>query len=111
MKVDGLAGPGPGLANPNRHMPVDHEFQQILDKAVASGEDRELKEAARQLEAIFVYRMLEAMRQTVPRGGLIEETMGEQIFRGMLDHEISMKAAETGSLGLAEIIYRQLKVK
>ncbi len=90
---------------------ADREFQQMLDKALASKEDKELKEAAKQFEALFIYQMFEKMRETVSRGGLFEESMGEKIFQGMLDQEVSLKAAESNSLGLAEMIYQQLKRK
>lgn len=88
---------------------VEEGFQKMLDKAIASKEDKQLKDAAKQFEALFVYQMFTKMRESVVKGGLLEESMGENIFQGMLDQEISVKAADTGSLGLAEMIYQQLK--
>lgn len=95
----------PGLQNPGQ------DFKQILEKAVSSKEDKQLQEAARQFEALFIYQMFERLRETVSEGGLVPKSMGEKIFQGMLDQEVSVKAAETGSLGLAELIYKQMKVK
>ncbi len=87
------------------------DFKQILDKAVSSKEDKQLREAATQFEALFIYQMFERLRETTSEGGLVPKSMGEKIFQGMLDQEVSAKAAETSSLGLAELIYKQLKVK
>jgi len=89
----------------------DTDFKQALDRATASGEDKALKEAAGQLEALMLYQVFSRMRETVSAGGLFNESMGEKIFRGLLEQEISMKAAETGSIGLADMIYEQLKRK
>lgn len=101
----------------------DREFQKFLDKASATvsdadlmkkglkEEDRQLKEAAEQFEALFIFQTMQRMRATVMKGGLFEESMGEQVFRSMLDQEYSMKMAEAGKLGLAEMVYEQMKRK
>lgn len=89
----------------------DREFQKFLDKAVAAKEDKQLREAANQFEALFIFQTMQRMRATVMKGGLLEEGMGEQIFRGMLDQEYSIKMAEAGNLGLAELVYEQMKRK
>ena len=89
----------------------DREFQQLLDKATAAKEDKQLKEVANQFEALFIYQLMQRMRATVMKGGLLEESMGEQVFRGMLDQEYSVKMAEAGNLGLATMVYEQLKRK
>lgn len=87
--------------------------RQLADSQPAASQpaDRQLKEAANQFEALFIFQMLQRMRATVMKGGLLEESMGEQVFRGMLDQEYTMKMAEAGNLGLAEMIYEQLKQK
>lgn len=87
------------------------EFQAVLDKAVASKEDKDLKAAAQQFEAMFIYQMFQQMRQTVDKSGaLIKEGMGEKIFQDMLDYEVSNRSTANNSLGLADIIYKQLKL-
>ncbi len=111
MRIDGPKASAEDYRNENRVNSADQEFKQILDKAVASKEDKQLKEAAKQFEALFIYQMFSKMRETVEKGGLLEETMGEKIFQGMLDQEISLKAADNRSFGLAEVIYQQLKRK
>lgn len=111
MRVDQISSPVQLSRNSQSVESAEQDFKKILDKAVASREDKQLMDAARQFEAMFVFQMFQQMRQTVEKGGLIEESMGEKIFQGMLDQEISEKAAETGSLGLAELIYGQLKTE
>lgn len=112
MQIDSIAAPTPIQgAKDNRVDSAGQDFQQILDKAIASKEDKQLKDAAKQFEALFIYQMYSKMRETIDKGGLFEEDLSSGIFQGMLDQEVSTKAAETGSFGLADVIYQQLKSK
>ncbi len=68
-----------------------------------------LRAASKEFEAIFVYQMISAMRQTIGENTMMPKSNGEQIFEGMLDEEWSKKLAGTnGPGGLSEILYRQL---
>ena len=68
-----------------------------------------LRAASKEFEAIFVYQMISAMRQTIGENSMMPKSNGEEIFEGMLDEEWSKKLAGTnGPGGLAEILYRQL---
>ncbi|MCL2690418.1 MAG: transglycosylase SLT domain-containing protein [Chitinispirillia bacterium] len=64
---------------------------------------------AQDFEALFTSMMLKAMRRTVPEGGLIPASMGQQIFTEMLDGEYSKMMAGKGSLGLAEMIFKEIE--
>ena len=74
------------------------------------GQKREaLKQAAREFESVFMYQVVQAMRQTVPKGSLVEKGEGEEVFEGMLDEEWAKKlAGRGGPASLSEVIYRQL---
>ena len=80
----------------------------------AAGQSKEamregLRAASKEFEAIFVYQMISAMRQTVGENPMMPKSNGEKIFEGMLDEEWSKKLAGTnGPGGLADILYRQL---
>lgn len=113
MRIDSLMSTVQNLikdSNSQAQAP-DQEFKKFLDQAVASREDKQLMDAAKQFEALFVYQMFERMRQTAPDEGLFPKSTGEKIFQSMLDQKLSEEAAETKTLGLAEIIYQQLKTK
>jgi len=64
---------------------------------------------AQEFEALFTNMMLKAMRRTVPEGGLVPTSMGQQIFTEMLDGEYAKMMAGKGSLGLAEMIFREIE--
>jgi flagellar protein FlgJ len=72
-------------------------------------EQAKLREACRDFEAIFIKQMLDAMRKTVPKTGLIDGGMAEDIFEDMLYDERAKLMAGTGAFGIADILYRQYK--
>jgi flagellar protein FlgJ len=74
-----------------------------------TAELKKLREASQDFEAIFVKQMLDAMRKTIPKGGLINGGMAEDIFEDMLYDERSKVIAKTGSFGVADMIYNQYK--
>lgn len=77
-------------------------------KAVSADAREELRKSARDFESIFVNMMLKSMRESVQKSGLLDGGNAEEIYKGMLDQEYSKLMTETGRLGLAETIERQL---
>jgi Rod binding domain-containing protein len=62
-----------------------------------------------EFEAIFLKQMLNSMRRTVEKTGLLDGGMAEEIFEDMLYDEYAKKMAETANFGLAAMIYGQLQ--
>lgn len=87
---------------------------QGLDKlrqAAQSGDSKALDEAAKQFEAIFVQMMLKSMRKAQDVMADKDSPFNsEQVkfYRDMHDTQIASDLASNGSIGLAEIIVRQL---
>lgn len=73
----------------------------------ASGDD--LKKACADFEAIFLQEVFKAMRRTVPDGGLFPSSLSREIFEGFLDEAISRESAKRNEVGLARLLYHQLK--
>jgi len=74
------------------------------------GEEARLRQAARQLEGVFVEQLFKAMRETVPREGVVDGGSGEEMFTGMLDQHLAGALPETwGDGGIADALYRQLR--
>ena len=70
--------------------------------------DKKLYGVCQDFEAIFIKQMLNAMRKTVDKSGLIDGGMAEEIFEDMLYDEYAKKMSRTARFGLAEILYDQL---
>ena len=67
-----------------------------------------LYEACVDFEALFLKQMLNAMRETVPREGLLDGGMAQDIFEDMLYDEYSKSMARNAGFGLADTVYLQL---
>ncbi len=74
----------------------------------AGGKDDALYEACQDFEAIFIKQMLDVMRQTVHKSGMINGGAAEEIFEDMLYDEYAAQMARTAAFGLADTMYEQL---
>ena len=90
---------------------VMNREQQRLDKLQGAelNDAQKLREAASDFEAIFAQQMLKSMRDATLKSDLIKVSEGERVFREMLDQRRSEQLADSGSLGLGEMIYKQLQ--
>ena len=70
---------------------------------------QKLKEASQDFEAIFIKQMLDAMRKSLPKGGLLDGGMAENIFEDMLYEERAKIMAKTGSIGIADMLYNRYR--
>jgi Rod binding domain-containing protein len=100
---------------PNRELPNLSRPQASIPSKVppAGGRTRvdrssELYKVSQEFEAIFIKQMLNVMRKSVNKTGLMDGGMAEEIFEDMLYDEYAQKMAESGSFGIADMIYRQL---
>ncbi|HCX32930.1 MAG TPA: flagellar assembly peptidoglycan hydrolase FlgJ [Rhodocyclaceae bacterium] len=66
-----------------------------------------LRQASQQFEALFMQMMLKAMRDAVPRSGLLADDSG-RMYESMLDQQLAQVLASRSGTGLATAIERQL---
>lgn len=66
----------------------------------------QLREAANQFEALFLHRMMQAMRDAVPRSGLTDSSR-MRFYQSLHDQQLAQHLAGRG-LGLAEQLVEQL---
>ena len=88
-----------------------NQEQQRLDRLQSAqlSDEQKLREAASDFEAIFAQQMLKSMREATLKSDLIKVSEGERVFREMLDQHRSEQLADSGLLGLGEMIYKQLQ--
>ncbi len=90
---------------------TDHTSFKKLSQSIQNDQQKkqaELKKAAKQFEALFLNYMLKSMRETVPKDGLLKEGIANDIYTSMFDSYLSQKASSHQSMGLANMIYKQL---
>jgi len=71
--------------------------------------DKELRKACEGFEAIFLNMMYRQMRATVPENTLFGESHALKIFQDMRDDELMKNVAAGGGIGIADMMYKQLK--
>jgi peptidoglycan hydrolase FlgJ len=70
---------------------------------------KSLRESCREMEAMFVQQMYQAMRKNVPENGLVPKDNATKIFQDMLDTQMASETAKGKGIGLGEKMYNQLK--
>lgn len=90
-----------------RKMEMDALRQRLSDP---NARDKKLREAVEGFEAIFVQKLWQQMRATVPKEGYLH-SKDEEFWQGMFDQELSKKMTSAGGIGLSDMLYEQLKSK
>ncbi|EMO54628.1 rod-binding protein [Leptospira noguchii] len=80
----------------------------IQDEIATDPYRKKLYSVSVEFESIFVKMMLNEMKKTVEKSGLIDGGYAEEIFEDMLYDEYSKNLSSNSSLGLAEQIYQSL---
>ncbi|MES9903454.1 MAG: flagellar assembly peptidoglycan hydrolase FlgJ [Sedimenticola sp.] len=86
------------------------DFQGLGELKAMASRDAEgsLKRVARQFESMFIQQMLKTMRQASLGEGLVDSDQS-LFYRDMYDQQLSLNLAESGGMGLADVIIRQLQ--
>lgn len=71
--------------------------------------DAQLRAASKALEGVFIAQLYQAMRKTVPDGGLIDTGNSGEIFTQMFDEHMADTLAQRMSGGLGDRMYEQLR--
>jgi len=95
---------------PSISNPIQSKEENIANK-IGGGvqKDADLKSAAQDFEAILLHKMLDSMRKTVPKSGLLE-SFSSDMYQSMFDEELANEMAKKGEVGLADLMYKQLDV-
>ena len=83
-----------------------------LKRRLAGAPDQEarLKDACQDFEAVFITKIWEQMRSSVPKEGYLH-SKEEEMYLSMFDRQFSEKMAESGGIGLGDMLFDQLKSK
>ncbi|PKM76316.1 MAG: muramidase [Firmicutes bacterium HGW-Firmicutes-15] len=87
------------------------KFTRELESAVSKQDKQKLMASCQELESVFLNKIMECMRATIPKSDLVEKSFATETFESMLDEEYSKQMSKTGSIGLADILYKQLSNK
>ena len=101
--------PGMGTQNSFLSQMEQNRLIQLKDQSEPGRNqtDEELMSVSRQFESIFVHQLLKSMRSTVQKSGLFE-SHATRMYESMHDQELANLMSEKRSIGLADIIYKDL---
>ena len=75
----------------------------------AAGDDAKLKKTCQEMEGVFLNMMLQSMRATLPKDSLESKGMQKETMQSMFDMDLTRHLAAGGGIGLADMMYRNLK--
>ena len=76
----------------------------------AGVDEKGLRKTCQDFEAIFMGKMWQQMRATVPKEGYLHGPQ-EEAYLSMFDDELSKKMAGAGGIGIANMLFTQLKTQ
>ncbi len=85
------------------------QLANATEKAQQAKDDAKLKATCKDMEAMFLNMMMADMRKTVQKSKLVD-TSTEDMMTSMLDSEMTKNMASAGGMGLADMLYRQLRL-
>ena len=101
----------PAMGTPNSVLPQMEQNRITQLKAQAeSGRDRtdeELMSVSHQFESIFIHQLLKSMRSTIQKSGLLD-SHATRMYESMHDQELASLMSEKRSIGLADMVYKDL---
>jgi len=96
-------------------MKIDSQARMLVAQALqkpgakAGTDKQQMKQTAKDFEAIFVQQVFKGMRQTVPDGGLLPRGQAEEIYSDLQDMEAAKQFTNHGGIGLAEMLLEQMQ--
>jgi len=68
-------------------------------------DNKRLKKSCEEFESLFLSKVFSSMRKTIQDSGLVEKSMGEEVFTEMMDTEVAKQSSEGEGLGLSKMLY------
>jgi len=80
-------------------------------KVSAQGQTQrqKLQDLSQKFEAVFMSQAFSAMRDTVPKDGLVDTGTAGEVFNSMFDRQMASMGAQRGGLGVSQALYSYLE--
>ena len=95
-------------------IPISFNHESLLSGSGAANPPNSKEasvKAAKDFESFFAYYLLKVMRESVPKGGLLNSGMGENVYNSLIDENIAEGISSRGGLGLSDLIIKQMELK
>ena len=78
------------------------------DLKSSTSRNQSMREAAEEFESVFLTVMFESMFAGIKTDGPFGGGHGEKIFRSMLNEEYANSVAQSGGVGIADALFREM---
>ena len=109
--LGGLSSSYGDIINTQAQNVQSQKLQQTVDSDYSNATADELMDACKQFEAYFLEQIFKGMEKTIPKN-----ENGDNSTQNLLDYfkestiqELAEQSTETNSLGLAQMLYEQMK--
>ena len=109
--IDILKVSGPGRAGELADRIAEKPAARPRRKVTKEHDIARARKACMEFEAIFIQKMLSAMREASKSGSEEEEDFGGDIFKSMMDEQLSVALSKGGGIGLAEMLGESLGIE
>ncbi|MGE5390992.1 MAG: rod-binding protein [Deltaproteobacteria bacterium] len=86
----------------------NNKFESIIKNKLSDKDQKKLYEACQELEAVWLSKVMETMRNSIDRSDFIPRSFADETFESMLYDEYAKSMSKTGQIGIAEMLYKQL---
>lgn len=87
---------------------AEQKLLSIKPEKEEGKEGGEVKKVCQEFESLFLNYLLQEMRDTIPKSGLLDGGQAERIYTSMFDEKISKELAQKGGIGLAQVLEKSL---
>jgi Rod binding domain-containing protein len=84
--------------------------QAIQPGAAVGASSAKEQKALKELEHYFAFTLLQEMRKSVPKTGMLDGGQAQQMYEEMLDDAMSGNMAASGQLGVSHMLEQQLRI-
>ncbi len=98
-------------ASAAREASLASSFDRALNSAIQSDDQKKLYDSCQQLESVFLNKVLDSMRACISHSDLINRGFATETYESMLFEEYAKGMSKTSSLGIADILYKQLSAQ
>ncbi|MFH1453564.1 MAG: rod-binding protein [Armatimonadota bacterium] len=85
---------------------VAEQAQKSIEKEAKL---KEFREACAGFESMFISQLVTQMRKSIPKSDFLGKGKGEEMVEGLMNDEYAKAMAQSSGIGLANILYNQLK--